>query len=98
MVNDKWAAGLAREAAAKVVGEERVTAQRHPSLGGEDFSFYLHKIPGCFVRFGGFKEGCGEAPAHSSRFDFDERVLPLGARFFAEAALLSIARLGGGSG
>ena len=49
-----------------------------PSMTTEDFSWYQRYIPGMF-----FFLGLGENPAlHSSNFDFDESVLPLGADFF----------------
>ncbi|MEJ2031572.1 MAG: M20 family metallopeptidase [Deltaproteobacteria bacterium] len=93
VINHQAAARIAREAAARVVGPDGVVQQPHPSLGGEDFSYYLEKVPGCMVRFGaGHAEG-ENFPAHSPQFDFDERVLPLGAAFLAEAARASLYRL-----
>jgi hippurate hydrolase len=53
-------------------------------MGGEDFAYYLERLPGCFVRLGAQVEGREGYPAHSSRFDFDEAVLPVGARYFQE--------------
>jgi len=62
-------------------------------MGGEDFSYYLEKIPGCLVRLGAQKDGLEGTPAHSSTFDFDENALRIGAAFLAETARLSIDRL-----
>ncbi len=90
VINHPVATQIAREAAHQVVGPKGVVSQSHPSLGGEDFAFYLQKIPGCFVRLGAAKKGLENIPAHSPKFDFDERVLPLGARFFAKVARLAI--------
>ena len=92
VINDPVATNIAREAAAMVVGETGVMPLAHPSLGGEDFSFYLQQIPGCFVRFGARREDWPSEPAHSPRFDFDERILPIGAAFLAQAALTGLAR------
>jgi len=86
VVNDEEVSGTARLAARKIVGEHGVLKLPHPSMGGEDFSFFLKEVPGCFVRLGAMKEGVNAA-AHSSQFDFDERVLALGACFMAQAAL-----------
>ncbi len=86
VVNTPDATAIARKAAIEIVGEEGVLPYPVPSLGGEDFSFYLQQVPGCFVRFGAKKQG-NDWPAHSSGFDFDERVLPVGAAFFANCAL-----------
>ena len=93
VINDADAAKIARSAAEIVAGPERVLTEAHPSLGGEDFSFYLQKIPGCFVRFGACRKGYEYIPAHSSRFDFDEDVMQTGASFLACAALMSLEKL-----
>ncbi len=93
VINHPEAAQIAQQAALKTVGPEGLVRQPHPSLGGEDFAFYLQKVPGCFVRLGAVKKGLENIPAHSPKFDFDERVLSLGARFFAEVARLAIAYL-----
>ncbi len=95
VINTPEEARLAREAARVVVGKKGVVQQTHPSLGGEDFAFYLQKVPGCFVRLGAAKAGLEGIPAHSPRFDFDEGVLPIGAAFLATVARLSIQRLRG---
>jgi hippurate hydrolase len=90
VINDPVAARLARKAAKKIVGKESVVKQRHPSLGGEDFSYFLQKVPGCFVRFGAGNTELPNIPAHSPYFDFDEGVLPIGAAFLAQVALESL--------
>ncbi len=84
--NDPVATIVARNAALKVVGPERVISQGSPSLGGEDFSFYQQNVEGCMVRFGAALQG-NSSPAHSGTFDFDEDVLPIGASWLATAAL-----------
>lgn len=98
VVNDPVAARIATEVAAAIVGQDKVKCQPLPSLGGEDFSFFLQKIPGCLVRFGARHTELHDAPAHSPRFDFDERVLPTGALFLAQTAVSALehmAELGG---
>ncbi len=85
VINDAVSTSIAREAAVAVVGEECVVSQKLPSLGGEDFSFYQQQIPGCMIRFGAAVEQ-GAGAAHSSRFDFDEYVLPFGAGWLATVA------------
>ncbi|OGQ97296.1 MAG: peptidase M20 [Deltaproteobacteria bacterium RIFOXYD12_FULL_57_12] len=92
VINDPAAAKLAREAAGLVVGSKGVTAQPHPSLGGEDFACYLAKVPGCLVRFGAGSPGRAIVPAHSPRYDFDEGVLPVGAGYLANVAMLALSR------
>ncbi len=73
-----------------IIGDEALVDTRFVTMGGEDFSFYLEKIPGCLVRLGAQKKGLENIPAHSSTFDFDEDALGIGAAFLAEAAKLVI--------
>ncbi|HET9333084.1 MAG TPA: M20 family metallopeptidase [Gemmatimonadota bacterium] len=84
--NEGLALALAREAAARVVGTENVTEIAKANLGGEDFACYMEHIPGCFVRYGAAHPDGDERPAHSNRFDFDERALAVGAAWLAEVA------------
>lgn len=91
VINDSVATAVAKEAAFFVVGGEGVISQGAPSLGGEDFSFYQKMVNGCLVRFGAALER-SVGPAHSSTFDFDEDVLPLGACWLASAASRWLAR------
>jgi len=86
VINHPVAAKIARSAARKIVGQEGVVKQLHPSLGGEDFAYYLQKVPGCLVRFGAGHPELPNIPSHSPYFDFDEGVLPIGASFLAQVA------------
>ena len=90
VINHPVAAKIARNAAKKIVGKEGVAKQHHPSLGGEDFAYYLQKVPGCLVRFGAGHPELPNIPAHSPYFDFDEGVLPIGAAFLAQVAWQSL--------
>ncbi len=96
VINSPEATDIARIAAENVTGSRNVIPYPVPSLGGEDFSFYLQQVPGCFVRFGAALKGRQNYPAHSSRFDFDEDVLVTGACFFSECALRALEFLGRG--
>lgn len=50
-------------------------------MGAEDFSFMLQNKPGAYLRIGqGGEAGCF---LHSSRFDFNDEILPLGAALMA---------------
>jgi len=95
--NHPPAAALARRAAAAVVGAANVRELQTANMGGEDFSCYLEKVPGCYVRFGARLLGRESFPAHSSKFDFDENALAVGADYFHAVALLAGAQLRDGS-
>jgi hippurate hydrolase len=93
VINTVEESELARQAIANIIGDEALVDTRFVTMGGEDFSYYLEKIPGCFVRLGAQKKGLENVPAHSSTFDFDEDALGIGAAFLAEAAKLTIGSL-----
>ncbi len=76
-VNEK-----AWSAFAQKVAEEsgfEVVPQRN-STGGEDFAFYLEKIPGCFINVG---TGVGY-PNHHPKFYADEAALTPAAEYLAK--------------
>jgi len=83
MVNEERMAGLIREVAIDLLGEEKVLA-KEPSMGAEDFSYFLAQAPGALFRLG-IKRG-EMRPGHSPHFDLDEEALPIGAAILAESA------------
>jgi len=85
--NDAGAAALALEAAGELFGGDRAVEVPNPSMGGEDFAFFLEKLPGAYVWL-----GIGEdAPKlHTPTFDFDEAILPKGAALLTALALKSL--------
>jgi amidohydrolase len=58
-----------------------------PSMGSEDFSYYLEHIPGAMLRLGVAGDQVGRAPLHTSHFDIDERALAVGVEVFATAVV-----------
>jgi amidohydrolase len=87
VVNDPAMAALARRAAVRVVGEEKVV-EPEPTMGGEDMAVYFERVPGCFVFVGSANPARGlDQPHHSPRFDFDEDALLIGTEFLVQAAL-----------
>jgi amidohydrolase len=83
LINDPEMSRLVAAACTKGIGKENVEFIR-PSMGGEDFAYYLQKVPGSFFRLGCRNEEKGIVnPFHSSRFDIDEDVLPFGVEIFA---------------
>jgi len=86
VVNDARVAEIARRAAARVVGEERVVVPT-PTMGGEDMAIYFQQVPGCFVFVGSANPARGlDQPHHSPFFDFDEDALAIGCEFLVQAA------------
>lgn len=89
LVNDSEMASLARRAATEAVGEENVLPLKTANMGAEDFSYYLERIPGAYVRFGSQVPGREGYPAHSSKFDFDEEALAVGAAYYQAIAKIA---------
>lgn len=89
VVNPPDAAFLARQAAGLVVPADRIVPLRVANMGGEDFAYYQQKIPGCYIRFGSTPAGKTGYPAHSSRFDFDEDALSIGAAWLSQVAMIA---------
>jgi amidohydrolase len=86
VVNDPAMAALARRAAVRVVGEDKVV-EPEPTMGGEDMAVYFEQVPGCFVFVGSANPARGlDQPHHSPRFDFDEDALLIGTEFLVQAA------------
>jgi hippurate hydrolase len=93
VVNHPKAYEISHEVAAGLFGKQNVVKLPRPSMGGEDFAFYLHKVPGCFVRLGAVARG-KEAPLfHSPTFDFDERAIRLGAVYYKALVREAVRRI-----
>jgi hippurate hydrolase len=82
LVNTPEMTALSRKAARIAVGDEQVTRMVTANMGAEDFAYYLDHVPGCYVRFGSRVPGKRAHPAHSSRWDFDEHALAVGAAYY----------------
>jgi amidohydrolase len=93
LLNPARATRIARTAARSVAGEDHVGPLACANMGGEDFAFFLRHVPGCYIRFGGRIPNRESFPAHSSRFDFDETAMAVGAAWFVEVAQLAAQEL-----
>lgn len=84
-VNDPAMADYVARVAKSVVGTERYFPVARPSMGGEDFAYYLEKVPGCFFLVGVEPPGSpGHPPLHSDRYDFSDDAVGVGMRMFVE--------------
>jgi len=81
VVNTPAETQAAIAAAASLVGAEKVHTDIKPSMGSEDFSFMLQKRPGAYIVIGA-GEGANDPPVHNPYYDFNDRILPLGAAYW----------------
>ena len=81
-INHTDPANKVLKAAERVVGEK--AGMPYLSMGGEDFSYYLQKIPGCFFFVGSAPndQKLFETPHHCSHFTMDERALLVGPSIY----------------
>lgn len=84
LVNDPEATEIGRRAAIAVLGEENVGAME-PSMGGEDFAYYLERVPGTFARLG-VRSPDNLAPhgLHTSRLMIDESSIAVGVAYYIQ--------------
>jgi amidohydrolase len=87
VVNDEAAVRELELAASAYLGPDSVCDTRQ-SLGGEDFAWYLEKVPGALARLGVRPAG-GPSPGdlHQSMFDVDESCIPVGVKLLVGVCL-----------
>jgi amidohydrolase len=87
-VNDPDMADYVASIARQTVGAERYVPVGRPSMGGEDFAYYLEKVRGCFFLIGVQPDGRdGYPPLHSDRYDFTDDALAVGVGMFVALAM-----------
>ncbi len=83
VVNDPAIADLVRSCAIEVVETPAGIVPECQTMGGEDMSFFLQAVPGCYFFLGSANPAKNLAyPHHHPRFNFDESVLTKGVEIF----------------
>ena len=80
LVNAAAETGTILDAAASLVGEDKVNRESALVMGSEDFSFMLEARPGAYINLG---NGETSAPVHNDRYDFNDEAIPYGAGLYA---------------
>ncbi len=81
-INNAQRAAFAMDVAAGICGAQGARDNIQASMGAEDFSYMLEKVPGAMVWLGnGGVDGAG-AGLHNSRYDFNDMAIPFGVSFF----------------
>lgn len=85
VINDEAMTAMVREVAVDLVGEENIVEEM--TMGSEDMSDMMNRVPGCYVFVGCGNEAKGiTAPHHHPEFDIDEDALPIGAELLVRTA------------
>lgn len=88
LINDNEVVDLIKENAEKLLGRENVEFKEFPSMGAEDFSYFLDAAKGAF-----FHLGCGNKAKgiteniHTANFNIDEECLRVGVGLQVENIL-----------
>ena len=90
VVNDAKVTNHLYNIAKSIVGEKVIPP--YLSMGGEDFSYFSNKIPGCFFFLGTAPKDREpmSTPQHCSHFDIDEDAMLIGTSIFVQTALENI--------
>lgn len=90
-INTADEAAFAAEVAARLLGADNVIHDADPCMGAEDFSYMLQERPGCYIWLG---QGDAEhqAMVHNTQYDFNDRILPIGASYWAQLVETALPR------
>jgi amidohydrolase len=97
-INHEPETAFFRKVAAEVAGAANVH-EFEPTMGAEDFSYFLQSKPGCYFligngdgshRAGG--HGLGPCMLHNPSYDFNDELIPLGATMWVQLARAWLAR------
>jgi amidohydrolase len=83
VINDEKITELVRSVATELVETPLGIVPECQTMGGEDMSFFLQEVPGCYFFVGSANPDRSLAyPHHHPRFDFDEAALSTGVEMF----------------
>lgn len=88
--NDGRAVAIGEQVARTIGGDDGWSTRPDPTMGAEDFSYVLEKVPGAMFFIGAAAEGVdwqGCCGLHSSRMVLDESMMPRGSAFLAGCAV-----------
>lgn len=82
---------IVRRASRELLGKRNVVEIDEPSMGGEDFAYFVNAVPGMMLRLGTGNKARGIVhPWHHPKFDVDEEGLWMGAAVLARAVSMSL--------
>ncbi|MBL8396570.1 MAG: amidohydrolase [Candidatus Accumulibacter sp.] len=93
-INSEAETELCRQVARDVFGADRLRCDEMPSMGAEDFAYFLREKPGCYVWLGN-GPGIGGCTLHNPHYDFNDRLLPLGISYWVRLVETALAGMPG---
>jgi hippurate hydrolase len=97
LVNHAKETAFAVQVMTAVVGADMVNADVEPTMGAEDFAFFLQEKPGCYIFIGNGEgehrdggHGLGPCVLHNDSYDFNDSLLPTGVNYWVKLAEMSL--------
>jgi len=88
LINDADRTTELADAAAAVVGGDKVDRAKPPGMGSEDFSFMMEKVPGAYIQVGNGES----AQLHNPAYNFNDECTPFGSALYASIVEQKLAR------
>ncbi|MGI4849363.1 MAG: M20 aminoacylase family protein [Janthinobacterium lividum] len=93
LINHPRETAFAVKVMQELVGAENVESNTEPSMGAEDFAYFLQHKPGCYIFLGNGDgdhrsagHGLGPCNLHNPSYDFNDDLLPVGAALWVAMA------------
>ncbi len=91
-INHEAETAFVQQVMAEVAGRDNVI-EFEPTMGAEDFSYFLQEKPGCYFLIGNGDgahrhsgHGMGPCMLHNPSYDFNDELIPLGATLWVRLA------------
>ncbi len=98
LINHANETNFAVQVLRQMVGEAQVNDKVEPSMGAEDFAYFLQEKPGCYVFIGNGEgshrdagHGLGPCNLHNGSYDFNDELLPIGASYWVHLSQTALA-------
>ncbi len=97
LVNHPTETAFAIDVMRDVVGADNVDTRTEPTMGAEDFAYFLQEKPGCYVFIGNGEgdhraggHGLGPCQLHNASYDFNDNLLPIGGSFWVRLVEMAL--------
>lgn len=88
VINDDEVIDVLKDKAEEILGKDKIYYREFPSMGADDFSYFLQEAKGAYYNLGsGNKEKGWTAPLHSGKFMADEESIRVGVLLQTETLL-----------
>lgn len=87
VINDYEMARFVQDVAGQVLGKDKAFQITRPAMVGEDFAYFLQRVPGAIFLLGVGDSTVANHPLHHPKFMFNEEILSLGVHVLSQIAV-----------